>query len=45
MTMKVNERECGVPRISNKKPVNVVKPVATWVLVLILIIMLLAPLV
>lgn len=44
MTTKVTERESGL-RISKKKPVNAVKPVATWILVLILIVMLLAPLV
>ena len=45
MTTKVNERESGAARISKKKPVNAVRPVATWILVLILIVMLLAPLV
>jgi hypothetical protein len=45
MTTKVNERESGAARISKKKPVNAVRPVATWILLLVLIVMLLAPLV
>ena len=45
MTMKVNERDSPVSRAGETRSVKVMKPIAAWILVLLMIAMLLVPLV
>lgn len=45
MTTKLNEREASRSRTGKKKSVDLIKQVATWILVVFLVVMLLAPLV
>lgn len=45
MTTKLNEREASPSRTSKRKSVNMIQQVATWILVVFLVVLLLAPLV